>query len=276
MPKAEDKGNWKMGDEYPEVGEFVIGTVQSIFKQGAFITLDEYGNKKGMLHLSEISLKWVRNIRDYVREGQKVVLQVLSVNPERGHIDLSLRRVSDAQRKRKLQEVKQRQRADKLLKILADELKVSPDEVDNKIGKKLLKEFDSLYEGLEAIAGDDKIVDRLSLNEKWKSALIDIVKKNIKPPFVYITGYVELRSYEPNGVNIIKESLKKIENYKTDSDFEIEVGYVSPPIYRVKVRSKDYKSAEKLLRNAIEKGINYIEKNSGIGEFHRKIEEVRK
>lgn len=273
MPRVEDK---KIEDRYPEVGEFVIGTVQSIFKQGAFITLDEYENKRGMLHLSEISLKWVRNIRDYVREGQKVVLQVLGVNPERGHIDLSLRRVSDAQRKRKLQEVKQRQRAERLLKILADELKVSPHEVNSKIGKKLLKEFDSLYEGLESIAADNKIVDRLSLNEKWKSALIDIVKKSIKPPFVYITGYMELRSYEPNGVNIIKESLKKIENYKTDSDSEIEVGYVSPPIYRVKVRSKDYKSAEKLLRTAIEKGIKYMEKNKGIGEFHRKIEEIRR
>ncbi|HIE33962.1 MAG TPA: S1 RNA-binding domain-containing protein, partial [Candidatus Altiarchaeales archaeon] len=96
----------KKESRYPEPGELVIATVQNIFKQGAFVTLDEYGNKRGMLHLSEISLKWVRNIRNYVKEGQKVVLLVLRVNPERGHIDLSLRRVSDAQRKAKLQEVK--------------------------------------------------------------------------------------------------------------------------------------------------------------------------
>ena len=101
----------KPENRYPEAGEYVIGTVDSIFKQGAFITLDEYLGKKGMLPLSEISLKWVRNIRDYVREGQKVVLLVLGVNPERGHIDLSLRRVVDAKRKEKLQQVKQLQRS---------------------------------------------------------------------------------------------------------------------------------------------------------------------
>lgn len=95
---------------FPKEGEFVLGTVQSLFKQGAFITLDEYKGQRGMLHLSEISLKWVRNIRDYVKEGQKVVLLVLRVDPSRGHIDLSLRRVNEAQKKQKLQDVKQEQR----------------------------------------------------------------------------------------------------------------------------------------------------------------------
>lgn len=266
----------KLRDQYPESGEFILGTVQSIFRQGAFITLDEYGSKKGMLHLSEISLKWVRNIRDYVREGQKVVLLVLNVNPERGHIDLSLRRVGDAQRKRKLQDVKQRQRAEKLLKILADELKVSLDEVNNRIGDKLLKDFSSLYAGLEAIVVDNSVVDKLSLDEEWKSTLIDVVEKNIKPPFVYITGYVELRSYEPEGVNIIKESLKNMGDYEHDSDSEIEVSYISPPIYQVKVRSKDYKSAEKLLRNATEEGIKYAEGHKSVGKFHRKIEDIKR
>ena len=106
---------------FPEDGELVLGTVDSIFKQGAFISLDEYSDRRGLLHLSEISLKWVRNIRDYLREGQKVVLFVLKVDPSRGHIDLSLRRVNDAKRKEKLQEVKQRQRSQKLFELLAQE-----------------------------------------------------------------------------------------------------------------------------------------------------------
>ena len=61
-------------EEYPEQGELVLGTVKSIFNQGAFIDLDEYTGRRGMLHISEITLKWVRNIRDYVKENQKVVL----------------------------------------------------------------------------------------------------------------------------------------------------------------------------------------------------------
>ena len=47
----------------------------------------------GLLHLSEISRSWIRNIRDYVREKQKMSLKVLRVDHEKGYIDLSLRRV---------------------------------------------------------------------------------------------------------------------------------------------------------------------------------------
>lgn len=259
--------------EYPKPGEFIITTIQEIFKQGAFVTLDEYKNKKGMLSLSEISPKWVRNIRDYVKEGQKVVLLVLRVDSERGHIDLSLRRVTDAQRKEKVQEIKQKQRAEKLLEFLANELKVPVAEINKMVGDKLLEKFDSLYEGLEAITLNKSIIDELDIDEKWKSALIALVNKSIKPPLVDVTGYVELRSYEPNGVDILKDALKTIEDYKTSS--KIEVNYVSAPIYRVKVTAGDYKTAEKVLRNSVECCIEYMKKSGGDGEFHRTLKQEK-
>ena len=262
-------------NRYPEPGEFIIGTVNSIFKQGSFIDLDEYPGKRGMLPLSEISLKWVRNIRDYVREGQKVVLIVLGVNPERGHIDLSLRRVTDAKRKDKLQQVKQKQRAEKFFEILARDLNVTPEEMEQKLKSRLMQDFSTLYEGLEAIASDETIADNLGLDAKWKTAFVELVKKSIKPAFVYITGYVQFRSYEPNGVIIIKEALKKIECHKGDPDSKIELAYISPPIYRIKIRSMDYKNAEKTLKGAADEGIAHMHKHSSIAEFYRKQEEIR-
>ena len=273
MSKPEDAGRT---DEYPEAGEFVIATVQSIFKQGAFVTLDEYASKQGMLPLSELSLKWVRNIRDYVREGQKVVLVVLGVNTHRGHIDLSLRRVTDAKRKEKLQQVKQKQRAEKLFEVLAGELKTPLDEIKASVVEKLQKNYSTLYESLEAIASDEHAIDKLGIDAKYKKPLVELVQKSIKPPFVYVTGYVEFKSYEPCGVNIIRESLIKIEKHPVEQGSKIELSYISPPIYRIKVRAGDYKTAEKVLKNAAEEGIDHMRKNASIGEFHRKIEEIQK
>ncbi|MEM2913101.1 MAG: S1 RNA-binding domain-containing protein, partial [Candidatus Bathyarchaeia archaeon] len=63
-------------DEWPEVGELVISTVNEITEYGAYVTLDEYG-KDGFLHISEISSGWIRNIRDHIREGEKLVLKIL-------------------------------------------------------------------------------------------------------------------------------------------------------------------------------------------------------
>jgi len=77
--------------EWPEAGELVIATVETVTDYGSYVKLDEF-EKKGLLHVSEIASSWIRNIRDFVREGQKVGLKVLRVDSEKGHIDLSLRR----------------------------------------------------------------------------------------------------------------------------------------------------------------------------------------
>lgn len=262
-------------DGYPDEGEYIIGTVDNIFKQGAFIKLDEYEGKKGLLHLSEISLKWVRNIHDYVKEGQKVVLLVLRVKPDRGHIDLSLRRVADAKRKEKLQEVKQRQRAEKLFELLAKDLKVKTETLERDIGSKLLDRYETLYKGLEAISADNTVADDLDIKPKWKKKFVELVSKSIKPPYVEITGYAELRSYDPGGVEHVKKALKAMKKEETE-DTTVTINYISAPIYSISVRSTDYKTAEKALKDSIEKGITYIKKHNGEGEFHRHLKETEK
>jgi translation initiation factor 2 subunit 1 len=102
---------------YPEVGELVIATVKTVKPYGAFVTLDEYGNKEGFIHIGEIATGWIKYIRDHVREGQKVVCKVLRVDPERKHIDLSLKRVNEHQRREKIQEWKMRERLRNFLRL---------------------------------------------------------------------------------------------------------------------------------------------------------------
>ena len=256
--------------DYPEPGELILGTVKNIFNQGAFIDLDEYEGKRGMLHLTEISLKWVKNIRDYVKEGQKVVLLVLRVDPSRGHIDLSLRRVADSQRKLKLQQVKQKQRAQKLTEIVAAELKMRPEDAIASVAQ-AMGEYDSVYAGMEAIAADNKVADGLALDKRLKEKLVEQINKSIKPPEVEVTGYVELNSFEPDGINAVKGALAEISKHK-QNDSQMELTYISAPIYRVKVLAADYKTAEKAMRSAVDQGIRFIEANKGTGTFHRELE----
>ena len=86
----------------PEAGELVVGTIIRIMPYGAYAALDEYDGAEGLLHISEISSRWVKNIRDHVRERQKAVLKVLRVDREKRHIDLSLRRVNEREKREKL------------------------------------------------------------------------------------------------------------------------------------------------------------------------------
>jgi len=253
---------------YPEAGEFVLGTVDNVFKQGAFIKLDEYANRSGMLHISEISLKWVRNIRDFVKEGQKVVLQVLKVNPEKGHVDLSLRRVSDMQRKLKLKEVKETQRSGKLLELLAKELGASHEEVAENVSKKLLAEYDSVYAGLEAISADPKAAAGLNLSKEWESKLVEVVEANIKSPIIEVTGFLELSSFAGDGVDKIGESLKAVHAAGSE-EYSVSVSYVSAPIYRVRVRGASYKGAERVMKSAADAAAKAVAAGGGVCEFHK-------
>src|SRR5512139_2765289 len=106
----------------PEVGEFVVATVTRIAPYGAYVTLDEYNKVEGLVHISEVSSGWVRNIRDHIREGQKTVLRVLRVDPAKLHVDLTLRRVSGPERKEKLLQWKQDTRGRKFLNMAAERL----------------------------------------------------------------------------------------------------------------------------------------------------------
>ena len=51
---------------------------------GAYVTLDEYDDIQGFLHISEIAPGWIRAINRFVRDGDKKVLLVKKVNPKRG------------------------------------------------------------------------------------------------------------------------------------------------------------------------------------------------
>ncbi len=93
--------------QWPEPGDLVIATIESVMDYGAYANLDEY-HRRGFLHISEISSARIRNVRDFVRENQKMVLKVLRVEVEKGHIDLSLRRVTKRERIEKIKILEKR------------------------------------------------------------------------------------------------------------------------------------------------------------------------
>ncbi len=70
-------------------GEIVTGCVTGIEKYGVFVNLDEYYS--GLIHISEISNNFVRNIHDYVKIGETIHVKVLEENPEEHHVKLSIK-----------------------------------------------------------------------------------------------------------------------------------------------------------------------------------------
>ena len=254
--------------EWPEVGDLVLATVTRITEYGAYVTLDEYG-KEGLLHRSEVSSSWVRNIRHFVREGQKIVLKVLRVDPERRHIDLSLRRVTKREKIEKILVWKKERKAEGLLKTVAEKLGIPPEEIYEKVGVPIEKEFGTLRDGLEKLAREDEnILLKLGVPEKIAAALTELAKEKMHVPMVRIRGIFELRCKKPDGVNCIRNALltaKKVESPTT----KIRLYAVAAPKYRIEVHAEDYKKAEAILRKAVDNVLDAIAKAGGQGSFKR-------
>ena len=60
---------------FPEEGELVFCTVSNVQHHSVFCQLEGYG-KTGMIHISEVSPGRIRNIRDFVSEGKKIVCKI--------------------------------------------------------------------------------------------------------------------------------------------------------------------------------------------------------
>lgn len=71
-----------------DVGNIVEGTVVKITHYGAFVELPD--GKSGLVHISEIADTYVKDVKDYLKEQEKVRVKVLGVN-EKGKLDLSVK-----------------------------------------------------------------------------------------------------------------------------------------------------------------------------------------
>ena len=75
-----------------EKGKCIRGTVTAIESYGAFVSCDEYYN--GLIHISEITDGFVKNINNYIKVGEVVYCKILDVDEESGHLKLSIKNVS--------------------------------------------------------------------------------------------------------------------------------------------------------------------------------------
>ncbi len=253
---------------YPENSEVVLCTVTKIHSHAVFVEIDEY-HKHGMIHISEIAPGRIRNIRDYVRQGKKVVCKVLRINIERGHIDLSLRRVNESQRRLKMEALKQEQVAEKIIETVALRLKHKFKEFYTEVAPKILKHYEMIHLCFnEIVESKEPFLAPLGVEPKVAEAIEAEVRARIQPPVVLIEGILEVTSYAPDGVEIVKEGLKNVGGIKV-GEAVIELTYRGSGTYTLKITAPDYKEAETVLKLATDNITGFMKKHDGVATFKR-------
>jgi translation initiation factor 2 subunit 1 len=235
--------------EWPQRGELVIGTVTKVNPYSAFISLEEYPGKEGMIHISEIAGKWVRDIREFVKTGKKIVTLVMVVDKEKSHIALSLKRVKRYDAEEKMKEYKNDLKAGKMLEIVAKKLNMNPNEAQEKIGTKLQEIFGETFKAFQmslTSEGYDLLL-RKEIPENWAKEIKNVAQQQMELKEVEIKGTIELKCVKPDGIEMIKKTL-----IDAKKKHEISIKYISAPRYSLSFKTKDAKLGERKLKEAAE------------------------
>ena len=206
----------------PEEGELVVATIKTVKQNGAYVDLDEYQGIEGFIFIGEIASGWVKNIRGFVREGQPGDLQKSCAPAVDGtSLELSLKSVSEERRRDRLQEWKNEQRAQQLLKVLGEKVGWSTTDLEEQ-STELVDAFGTLYTAFEEAAMQEGALTNAGFEGDWLEGFIEIAVENIIPPFVEVRGILTLSINAVNGVSIIQEALKAAEALTNEGE-EIDV-----------------------------------------------------
>ncbi|MEM1535525.1 MAG: S1 RNA-binding domain-containing protein [Candidatus Pacearchaeota archaeon] len=226
--KTEKKVEKSEKKEFPEEDELVLCTVKEINKTQVFVMLDDY-NKIGVMQFAEIAPGRIRNIRDYVVPGKKIVCKVLRVIKETGHIDLSLRRVTAKEMESVMKAYTREKDSENLLRAI---LKEHFEKVKNMIKQK----YGSFHAFLEAFIQDKKKALEVGIAQGLIPEIEQEIEKRFKRKKIKKVYSIEAKTTSPSGLTLLKELFAPISAIKG-----ITIRYISAPNYEVIVEGENIK-----------------------------------
>jgi translation initiation factor 2 subunit 1 len=198
-----------------------------------------------------------------------MVLKVLHVNLERGHIDLSLRRVTKRERIEKVKAWKNDRKGEALLRAVADRVGLPIEEVYQKAGV-ILENVAGLYEGFEkALREGTEALTELGISEDIAKTFVQVAEERIHIKMVKVRGVLEIRCMKPNGVRCIQEAFMCAKKAQKAKDAKIEFYVIAAPRYSVEVSADNWKRAEQLLDEVSQSVVENIKSAGGQGSFKR-------
>ncbi len=183
-------------------GDLVLCTVEKISGTTVFVKIENKEEKEGTIITSEIAPGRIRNLRDYVVPGKKIVCKVLEID-NAGNIHLSLRRVRDKEKREVMDKYEKEKTAFNILKSVVKE---KASEIKKEVEAKKISIYDFLQSCKEA---PEKLKKYLNNEEAEKLCKILKEKKGRKAE---VKKQFKLTSDAENGITIIKNILSPYKN----------------------------------------------------------------
>lgn len=209
--------------------DIVMCTVKKIEGTTVFVKIDDDG--EGSIVMSEIAAGRIRNLRDYVTIGKKIVCKVLST--KKGYIELSLRRVTGKEK----EEMKERYQRERTLFSMLKASTKKPEDILKKI-----KESFDVPDFLETVRSNLKILEKFLTKLEVQVFTKILAEKKEKDKIV--KKNVIIKSYYSEGIKDIKEVLKTAKG--------VDISYLGSSRFSIMAKARDFKSANTKVSKTIE------------------------
>jgi len=242
-----------MNNQKLDEGKIVLCTIDRIVGTIVFVKIDDYG-LEGTITFSEISPGRIRNIRDFVFPGRKIVCKILRIRDT--GIDLSLRRVKLKEKNELNEQCKREKSYTEMFKSILGKNAESA-------LKKVSEKEESIVLFIEKIKKDKTLLEEYLSKEDAEKIIKVIDEKKIKE--VSLLRKFSVTNKGPSGIIVVKSLITEASK-GTNAD----VSYIAAGKYLIKMKSTDAKKADNLLNSVLEnielaskkKGCNFsVEKN---------------
>lgn len=222
-----------------EERQIVLCTVEKIIGTTVFVKIENNG--EGTITTSEIAPGRIRNLRDYVIPGKKIVCKIIKLDGNKIH--LSLRRVKQNEKKELLDKISKEKSYIAILKtILAENAEKTIELITKDFP--LIDFFEKLNEKPKLL---EKYVDKKSADKILK--ILETKKEKLKE----LKQTFNLSNKSSEGIKIVKNILEE-----SSKNSKCDIRYIAAGKYLLSLKGQDFKE----IKSAINKIIENIEKSA--------------
>ncbi|MAG02886.1 hypothetical protein CMI42_06110 [Candidatus Pacearchaeota archaeon] len=222
-----------MNNHNLEEGEIVLCTVDKILGTIVFVKIEN--GAEGTITTSEISPGRIRNLRDYVVPGKKIVCKILRIQGDK--IYLSLRRVKQQEKKELLDRISK----EKSYKSI---LKTTLKEKADKIIKEITEDY-SITDFFETIKEEPKTLEKYLKKDEIEK--ITKILESKKDKDKEIKQLFKLSTNANNGILKIKKIIKD-----SCKDTKCKITYLAAGKYRINIKGDNFKEIKQDLNKTLQ------------------------
>merc|ERR1711972_228617 len=232
-------------------------------KIGAYVSLLEYDGKEGMINLGELSKKRIRSLAKILRIGSIEVCSVMSVDEEKGYINLSKKRVEPEDAPPKLEEFAKAKAVHGIMQHVAKTRDISVEDLCAKVTwplhddpghssafdafRKHIEEDVDVWKGIDFSQPGE---DLTHLEDKIKEDIETHMKRRLIASTLRLQAKCEVSCSEYDGIDAIKDALR--EGFKASKeDCEVNIKLIAHPIFALSCICRDKEVGVNTLNEAL-------------------------